>query len=284
MDVLVHGGAMEAPDEPTPRQQTLDRAAGRGASAETPIDAVEAAIRTLESAPRFNAGVGGAVQSDGVPRTDAGLMLSDRSIGAVCSMEGVEHAISAARVVLEETPHILLSGDHAVRLAGEFGVETGLDLWTDESRERWEAVDGPQDGTARAQLSWVRRQFAGSDTVGAVATDGETLAAATSTGGRWFALAGRVGDVPQAGSGFYASERGAASATGAGEDITRVNLSRRAVDLLETDSSAQKAAERAIDEFAGVTGSHAGVIVIAPDGDRGEATNAEEMQTAEQSS
>jgi len=55
------------------------------------------------------------------------------------------------------------------------------------------------------------------DTVGAVATDGETFAAATSTGGRSFALAGRVGDVPQVGSGFFCTEAGGASATGAGE-------------------------------------------------------------------
>jgi isoaspartyl peptidase/L-asparaginase-like protein (Ntn-hydrolase superfamily) len=280
MDVLVHGGAMEAPEEPIPRQETLDRAARRGGAAETPVDAVEEAIRTLESAPRFNAGLGGAVQSDGTPRCDAGLMQSDRSIGAVCSMEGVEHAVSAARVVLEETPHVLLSGDHAVQLAGEFGVETGLDLWTDESRDRWEAVEDYPDGTPSLQLAWVGRQFGGSDTVGAVATDGERLAAATSTGGRWFALAGRVGDVPQAGSGFYANARGAASATGAGEDIARMTLSRQAVDFLDTEATAQAAAERAIAEFADVTGSHAGIIVISPDGDRGNATNAEEMQTA----
>lgn len=280
MQVLVHGGAGEAPDEPEARLTALETAAARGREADTPHDAVERAICHLESSPRFNAGTGGAVQSDGVPRTDAGLMLSDRSVGAVCSLEEVGHPISAARVVLEETPHVLLAGDHATDLVADFGVETDVDTWTAASRERWDAASPHPTGSARDNLSWVRRQFGGADTVGAVATDRDRLAAGTSTGGRWFALAGRVGDVPQVGSGFYATDRGAASATGAGEDIARMTLTRQAVAYLESGRSAQAAAERAIEDLAEVTGSFAGVIVMDRDGDRGRATNAESMQTA----
>lgn len=280
MHVLVHGGAGEAPDEPEARRTVLETAADRGGEADTPLDAVERAICHLESATRFNAGIGGAVQSDGVPRTDAGLMSSDRSVGAVCSLEGVGHPISAARVVLEETPHVLLSGEHAVDLATDFGVETEVDTWTAASRERWDAAAPHPTGSARDHLSWVRRQFGGADTVGAVATDGDQLAAGTSTGGRWFALAGRVGDVPQVGSGFYATDRGAASATGAGEDIARMTLTRKAVDSLESGRSPQAAAERAIEDLAEATGSFAGVIVVDRDGGHGRATNAESMQTA----
>src|SRR6056297_3845844 len=130
MYVIVHGGAGSAPDEPEPRQAVLDEAAETGAGESSVVDAVETAIHVLESSPRFNAGVGGAVQSDGEIRTDAGVMTSDRDAGAACSMPGVEHAVSAARVVLEETPHVLVSGDHAVSLAADFGVETDTDLWT----------------------------------------------------------------------------------------------------------------------------------------------------------
>ena len=294
MRVIVHGGAGSAPDEPEPRQDVLTEAASAGRDESSVVDAVEAAVRVLESSPRFNAGVGGAVQSDGEIRTDAGLMTSDREAGAACSMPGVEHAVSAARVVMEETPHVLVSGDHAVELAADFGIETGVDLWTDDSRDRWNEYDAPE-GTPSEHVAWLREKFGGSaatsasdegsnpkdhDTVGAVASDGEAFAAATSTGGRWFALAGRVGDVPQVGSGFYAAPAGAASATGAGEDIAKTTLTRRAVRHLESGVDAQAAADRAIEEFAELTGSSAGVIVLDRDGRAGSAFNSEAMQTA----
>ncbi|MCO8243168.1 MULTISPECIES: isoaspartyl peptidase/L-asparaginase family protein [unclassified Haladaptatus] len=279
MNVIVHGGAGGEPDEPTPRQGVLDEAAQVGGEAETVVDAVEAAVHVLESSPRFNAGVGGAVQSDGVVRTDAGIMTSDREAGAACSMPGVEHAVSAARVVMEETPHVFVSGEHAVDLAADFGVETGVDLWTEKSRERWAEHDTP-DGSPSEHLNWLREKFGGHDTVGAVAYDGTQFAAATSTGGRWLALAGRVGDVPQIGSGFYAAPAGAASSTGAGEDIAKVTLTRRAVRHLESGYDAGEAADRAIEEFAELTGSEAGVIVLDRDGNSGSAFNTDAMQTA----
>jgi len=144
------------PDEPASRQATLDEATRRGVDADTPLDAVEAALGVLESNPRFNAGVGGAVQSDGVVRTDAGVMTADREIGAACSMPGVEHAANVARVVHSETPHIFISGDHAVDLASEFDIETGVDLLTDETRERYEAEDPPQGGPVSTSTGWRR--------------------------------------------------------------------------------------------------------------------------------
>lgn len=307
MRVIVHGGAGGAPDDPEPRQAVLDDAAARGADAATPLDAVVSAVGVLESDPRFNAGVGGAVQSDGVVRTDAGVMTSDREIGAACSMPGVEHAASVARVVRSETPHVFVSGEHAVELAADFEVETGVDLLTDETRERYEAEDPPR-GSPRDHLDWLASRFGSGDdqaggdgdgggenggesgrapdhdTVGAVAADGDRVAAVTSTGGRSFALAGRVGDVPQVGSGFFCTEAGGASATGAGEDIARVTLSRRAVDFLDEGFGAQAAADRAIEEFDDITGSGAGVIVLDPtatgDDAAGSAFNTEGMQTS----
>lgn len=289
MHVLVHGGAGSDPDAPPSRQQVLEDAAAAGAEEPTPIDAVETAVNALEAYPQFNAGVGSCVQSDGIPRTDAGMMTSDRSVGAACAMPGVEAAVSVARYVLEETPHVLLAGVHAVDLAAGTGVETEADLWTDDTRKRFADASVP-DGSIGEQLDWVRGEFGGTtadptshrdhDTVGAVAVDGGRVAAATSTGGRWLALAGRVGDVPQVGSGFYASPSGGASATGAGEDIARVTLARRAVQLLEDGADAGTAAELAIEEFEDVTGSDAGVIVADADGDLGSAYNTAAMPTA----
>ncbi len=285
MRVIVHGGAGENPTDPEARQESLDDAVAAASGAETPLGAVRTAIRRLESDPLFNAGVGSAVQADGHIRTDAGLMASDRSIGAACGMPGVEHAIDVAATVRSETPHVLVSGVHAVDLADAYGTETGVDLWTDRTRERWNDLEERPPADPRKQARWVRERFGESDgrdhdTVGAVATDGERSVAATSTGGRWFALAGRVGDVPQVGSGFYCTEAGGASATGAGEDIARQTLSRRAVDFLEDGHDAQTAAETAIEAFGDLAAGVAGLIVLTPDGDTGSAYDSDSMETA----
>lgn len=284
MRVIVHGGAGGEPEEPDTRESVLEAAAAEGVAADTPLDAVERAVSVLEEHPLFNAGVGGARQSDGTVRVDAGLMNDERELGAVCSVEGVVHATSAARVVLEETPHTLVAGEQAADLAADFGVGTGRDLVTDRTRERWAALDPPEGGPTE-QLRWLRGRQAGADTVGAVAVDtrghaGPQVAAATSTGGRWLSLAGRVGDVPQAGSGFYATSAGGASATGVGEDIVRVLLARRAVAGLADGLSAQRAADRALAEFEDLTDSTAGLIVLGADGDAGAAFNSAAMGTA----
>jgi isoaspartyl peptidase/L-asparaginase-like protein (Ntn-hydrolase superfamily) len=321
MRVIAHGGAGSKParrqtecdgsvgslpDEPRDRQQALDAAAAAGTDASSPTEAVCATVRALEPDPRFNAGVGGARQSDGYVRTDAGLMTDDREAGGACGMPGVEHAVDVARAVKEATPHVLVAGVHAVDLAEAVGVDTGVDLLTERTRERWTDLEDRPDGDQLAHARWVSERFgqdpdagldAGGDsgggdesgnappdrdhdTVGAVATDGDRVAAATSTGGRWLAMAGRVGDVPQVGSGFYCTPAGGVSATGAGEDIARVTLARRAVDRLEDGQGAQAAAEAAIAEFDDLVDGSAGLVVLTPEGDAGEAFNSDAMQTA----
>lgn len=293
MHVIVHGGAGAAPDDPTDRQTVLDRASAAGAREGTPTDAVVAAVSRLEEAPKFNAGVGGAIQSDGAVRTDAGIMTSDRDVGGACGMAGVRDAVSVARLVMTETPHVLLSGAEAVSFADSFDIDTEVCLLTEANERRWANLDPPAFEAVDEQLEWVRERFGeegdvedrggvrSHDTVGAVAVaeDG-TTAAATSTGGRWCALAGRVGDVPQTGSGFFCARAGGASATGAGEDIVRTTLSRRAVDHLETGHGPRRAAELAIEEFGAITGSDAGVIVADREGETGSAFNSDAMQVS----
>ncbi|MFB6134321.1 MAG: isoaspartyl peptidase/L-asparaginase [Halanaeroarchaeum sp.] len=288
MHVLVHGGAGRTPEEPEQRQTDLEKAATQGADEPGSVDAVESAVRHLESAPRFNAGVGGARQSDGVVRTDAGLMTGAGDNGAACSMPGIEHAVSVARAVMEETPHVLLAGEHAVRFGQATGVAVERTLLTDRSRERWGEYDPPPG--LLDQLAAVRERFGSEDatgddplehdTVGAVATDGDTVAAATSTGGRWFALAGRVGDVPQVGAGFYASGDAAASATGEGEAIARFGLARDVVERIEDGVPPGRATDRGLQAFEDDTDGRAGVIAIRATGDAGSAYNTDAMSTA----
>ena len=297
MRVIAHGGAGADPDEPASRQAVLNEAAATGAREGTPTDAVVAAVSKLERSPRFNAGLGGAVQSDGVVRTDAGIMTDAREVGAACGMAGVRDAVSVARLVAEETPHVLLSGTRALDFAAAHGVETDLALLTEATRERFGRLDPPALDEYADHLAWVTEQFGENgrddgtrddgpggvrshDTVGAVAVDEGKIAAATSTGGRWCALAGRVGDVPQVGSGFLCTSAGGASATGAGEDIARTTLSRRAIDSLEAGRAPREAAESAIAEFAERTGSTAGLIVVNEAGETGSAFNSETMQVS----
>jgi isoaspartyl peptidase/L-asparaginase-like protein (Ntn-hydrolase superfamily) len=281
MRLLVHGGAGSEPAEPEPRQATLDLAHEAGLDAGTPVAAVRSAIRELEADPRFNAGRGGAVQDDGVVRTDAGLMTASGDCGAACAMPGVEHAVDVARAVADRTPHVLLAGPEAITFADAVGVDTDRDLLTAKTETRYGDADPPgrQAGLTH-RLEWICEHFGGTDTVGAVATDGDRLAAATSTAGRWFALAGRVGDVPQVGAGFYASEAAAASATGEGEAIARFGLARRVGDAVANGEGPQEAADRVLRGFEDETGGRAGVIVVDREGRGGRASNAERMQTA----
>ncbi|MFB6360720.1 MAG: isoaspartyl peptidase/L-asparaginase [Halobacteriales archaeon] len=288
MKLIVHGGAGSDPDEPADRHAVLREAAESGAAEPTPLEAVVSAVGVLETSPRFNAGVGGAVQADGVVRTDAGLMTDERAVGAVCAVPGVVEAAAVARAVLERTPHVLLSGEEAARVAAEIGLDTDRDLLTEDTRARYESAEPPTDDFGSV-LEWVDDRFgtaeyAGTgdhDTVGAVAVaDDGRSAAATSTGGRWFALPGRIGDTPQVGAGFYASEVGGASATGWGEDIARGTMSREAVRRLEAGTDPQPAAEQAVSSLEAETGAHAGIILADSDGRVGSAFNTELMQTA----
>lgn len=279
MQVLLHGGAGGSPDDPDRRHDILSSAAAAARRVETPLDAVRAGVRHLEAASMFNAGVGSAVQSDGRSRTDAGVMTGDGTCGAACAMPGVAHAVDVAAAVASETPHVLLAGEGALALAESVGVETDRDLRTAETRERWAAADPPTRSDAAAHRAWVREHYGGTDTVGAVAVDGGRLAAATSTGGRWFALPGRVGDVPQVGAGFYATEAAAASATGAGEAIARFGLARWAVEAVADGAGPEAAASASIEAFEAATGELAGVIVAGRGGETGAAYNAETMQT-----
>jgi isoaspartyl peptidase/L-asparaginase-like protein (Ntn-hydrolase superfamily) len=190
-----------------------------------------------------------------------------------------------ADVVRVETPHVLVSGVHAVDLAETYDIQTDADLWTERTRNRWQAIDERPPDDPRKQLAWVRERFGTTegtdhDTVGAVATDGVRIAAATSTGGRWLALAGRVGDVPQVGSGFYCTRVGGVSATGSGEDIARWTLSRRVVERLEDGDGPAEAAEAAIERFGEAVDGTAGVIVMTPDGSVGSSYNSDAMATA----
>jgi len=172
------------------------------------LDAVEAGIRVVEADPDVDTvGLGGAPNSEGVVELDAALMDGATCrAGAVAALRDILHPISVARKVMEETSHVLLAGEGALRFALEQGFRR-QDLTTEKSRRKWR--------------EW--KQARCHDTIGLVVLDGDgNLAAGCSTSGWAYKLPGRVGDSPIVGAGLYAdNEVGAAAATGRGEDIMR---------------------------------------------------------------
>jgi beta-aspartyl-peptidase (threonine type) len=239
----------------------------RGASA---LDAVEQTIRTLESSGLFNAGTGSRLQLDGVRRMDAALM-EGRTLraGAVAGIEDVRHPISAARLVLDKTSHVLIIGTHATRLARRFK----LDRQPPPTRAQLRTVNRVIPTLARQRTTvLLHRAMERYETVGAVALDRDgNLAAGASTGGIPFMLPGRVGDTPLIGCGIYAdNEAGAVSMTGIGESITRLVLAKDIVTRLAAGRSAATAARQAINtlvrRIAVPTDTGVGALVLARTG------------------
>ncbi|MCK6444218.1 isoaspartyl peptidase/L-asparaginase family protein [Elstera cyanobacteriorum] len=183
------------------------------------LDAVTAAVCALEDDPLFNAGRGAVYTRDGTQEMDAAIMDGrDRRAGAVAGLFGPKNPILAARAVMDRTPHVLMIGAGALKIARDAGLDFG-DRDYFFTQERWDALQstlalqGRDDGDASRKHG----------TVGAVARDAQgNLAAATSTGGMTAKLAGRVGDSPVIGAGTFAdNETCAVSATGHGELFIR---------------------------------------------------------------
>lgn len=280
--IIVHGGAGNIADDLRP-----DHAAGirqavtvgydvlrRGGAA---LDAAQSAVMRLEELPAFNAGRGACLTSAGEIEMDAGLMDGrDLRVGAVASISHVTHPIAVARLVMEQTPHILFEGRAAQALAQAHGIP-----WAST-----EALVTPrsQEGLAR----WRERMAALppgaqiADTVGAAALDLHgNLAAACSTGGMTGKAPGRIGDSPLPGCGYYAdNQAGACVATGWGETIARAILTRRAVEGLERGLPPQTAVEQALAFLAQRTGGWAGLILLTPSGQIGAAFNSLRMTHA----
>ena len=172
---------------------------------------MEAAIKVMEDDPNFNAGRGSKLNIFGDVEMDASIMEgSSLKVGAVASIGGLRHPVTAARKVMENTSHVLVVSSGAERLAARWGLEEAGEDWlvTPHSRELLEEFLRQHNITHLGQEErWQADclgQQAGSGTVGAVAYYGGDLAAATSTGGITGKLPGRVGDSPLVGHGVMA--------------------------------------------------------------------------------
>lgn len=281
--IIVHGGAWAIPDDQVDAHargcldavQAGYAALRKGGSA---LDAVQTAIRRMEDDPIFDAGKGSCLTQDGLVELDASLMDgATLNVGAVACVKHIAQPIRLARLVLE-SPHVLLVGEGAERFAQEHGMVLcdTEDLIVDRERQIWEEFR--QQGQARYGDAFEPRR----DTVGAVALDASgNIAAGLSTGGTPNKLPGRVGDVPQVGCGFYADNAvGGVACTGLGEAIARMALAQRGMQMLESGTSPQQAAEQAVQALAARVGGTAGLIALDRLGQVGVAYNTKRMARA----
>lgn len=188
------------------------------------LDAVETAIRILEDSPLFNAGKGAVLTNKGTAELDASIMDGrTRAAGAVARVTTVKNPITLARLVMEESPHVMLAGDGAEQFAVEHGLEIVPNEYfqTEQRRAQLRRIqEAEQQKSSGANEAGISSKFG---TVGAVALDRMgNLAAGTSTGGMTNKRFGRVGDSPIIGAGTYAdNETCAVSSTGHGEYFIR---------------------------------------------------------------
>jgi L-asparaginase / beta-aspartyl-peptidase len=236
--LIVHGGAWDIPDALVDAcKEGCRRALAVGWSILTQggsaLDTVTAAIVILEDDPVFDAGYGSHLNLDGQVECDAIVMdgATLRS-GSIAAVKRIRNPIRAARALLEHGPHMMLVAEGAERYAQSHGIALcdPQDLISPAEQTAWQICKR----TGHQATHHIPASHNSAGTVGAVALDSYgSLIAATSTGGTCCKLPGRVGDSPLIGCGCYAdSEAGAASATGRGESIMKVLLTKHAIDLL----------------------------------------------------
>ncbi len=273
--LVIHGGAGTITrDRITPEQAEavtagLNAALATGsailAEGGSALDAVEAAVRVLEDDPNFNSARGAVFTWEGKNELDASIMDgSNRAAGAIAGVTTIRHPISLARKVMEESPHVMLSGTGAEEFARDHAdIEIVDPSWfaTPERLRQLEELKARQANWFDVDLKY--------GTVGAVALDSEGhVAAATSTGGltgkRW----GRIGDSPIIGAGTYADDRGCAvSATGAGEYFIREGVAHEICARVRfLGETLQEAADVVLAETQALGGS-GGVILTGPSGE-----------------
>ena len=272
--LVIHGGSgsmrpgMLAPPLDEAGRQGLSAALDAGeailAAGGAALDAVEAAARILEEDPCFNAGRGSVLAFDGHVELDAAIMDGkDRRCGAVAGLRSTRAPISAARAVMELSPHVLMSYEGADDFACEVGLEQVPNRWfvTAERRRQLDELLAKGSEAFDADIKY--------GTVGAVAVDmNGHVAAATSTGGLTAKRWGRIGDSPLIGAGTYADDRAAAvSATGLGEIFIRAAAAHELCARVRIGGAGlQQAVDEVLAEVRAL-GGNGGLIAVSPSGE-----------------
>ena len=270
--LVIHGGAGSmrpgrlAPEQERCARDGLEAALAAGSAIlerrERAIDAVEAAVRVLEEDPCFNAGRGSVLTATGCIELDAAIMDGrTRAAGAVSGLRTTRAPISLARRLLDEGPHVFLSGHGADDFARDHGFEQVDNHWFEIPERRRQLEELMAAGGFDDEVRY--------GTVGAVAVDVDGhVAVATSTGGLTAKRWGRVGDSPLIGAGTYADDRAAAvSGTGSGEYFIRAVAAHQLAERVRIGGQSLQQALDAVLADIQALGGTGGLIAVAPDGE-----------------
>jgi len=233
------------------------------------LDAVEQGCMIEEAnIKNQSVGKGGLPDRDGNVTLDACIMNKDGDCGAVVYLHNITHAVSVARKVMEETPHVMLAGKGAEQFAYEKGFKKEI-LLTEASRKAWE------DWKIKSEYKPIIN-IENHDTIGMLAIDKNgDISGACTTSGLAYKMAGRVGDSPIIGSGLFVdNEVGAAVATGLGEEVVKTVGSFLVVELMRQGSTPQEACEEAVNRIVSKPNSdyknfQVGYIAINKQGETG---------------
>lgn len=255
--LVLHGGAGVEPDRNYDRAdallgQLIVRGERRLRAGDLALDVVTDAVAQMEESGLFVAGRGSSRNALGRVELDASIMDGrDGRCGAVAALEGVRSPIQAARAVMEQSRHVMMTGDGATRFALERGLAPSPPL------ADWLT---PPDGFDPRDASKSH------GTVGAVALDQHGgQAAATSTGGTYDALPGRVGDSAVIGAGTWADPHAAVSCTGEGEAFIRVCAARSIAARIAAGEAPALAAQAVLGMVSAI-GGDGGVILVTAGG------------------
>lgn len=224
------------------------------------LDAVETGVRVAEADPKINTvGYGGLPDREGHVTLDACIMDEKYRCGSVMCLEHIVHPVAVARLVMEQTPHVVLVGDGALQFALAHGFKK-TQLLTPQSENAWkqwlkESKYQPVMNIENQGYNERNDPMPGGaenhDTIGMIAMDtlGD-LSGACSTSGMAFKMRGRVGDSPVIGAGLYVdNEVGAATATGVGEEMIRIVGAHLVVELMRQGASPEQACKKALERM-----------------------------------
>ncbi len=233
------------------------------------LDAAERGVWVIEAdKTNTSVGLGGYPDREGIVTLDASIMNDKGQAGCVAFVQGIEHPISLARMVMEKTPHVLLVGEGAQMFAKEMGVKQLPNTLTDNTRKAWE--------------NWLKEKnykpvinIENHDTIGLLVMDANTnFAGCCTTSGLAWKMHGRVGDSPIIGAGLFVdNEIGAATCTGLGETVLRTLASHVAVEMMRHGATPQEACEEAIGRIVKKHPNHkdfqVGILALNKSGEHG---------------